>query len=580
MNWIPKFLRRSDAVETKAVDFSPTLWSAINGGWGLPTNSGQSVSTSSSLQNTAFYRAILVIAEGIAQLPVTLHKRSARGTEPAIDHPLYDVLLHRANNLQDAYQFFRTILMHAAGSGNGIAYKVVVNGQVRELIPIRPECVSINLPDRFNRVLYDLTFENGSFATVGKDDVFHIAGPSWSPYKGIDPSVVGREAIGLAQATESTHAHLHKNGARPSGVMETSAKLDKAAIDLLREQWLESFSGTANTGKTPILANGISWKQIEQRGVDTEHLDTRKHQIEEIARLIGVFPIMLGHAGDQSPTFASADAFLEAHVRYSLQPVIKAVRSAVDTQILTREERDEGYHCLIDTSELLRGSLKDRTEYYKAALGTNSSPGWLKPNEVREDDGWNPADEEEMDKVWQPATMAPVGQAQEMPDGADEAKSSVPRTLYVSRKLLNADEFVAWAKKQGFADVLPADGLHVTIASSRAKLDWMAIPETMPWDRDGELRVNAGGALVVEQIGKPGTVALKFASAYLCWRHAEIGEAGASWDFTDYQPHVTITKNAGEIDLAKVEPFLGELRFGPEIFEERKIDPTNGNQGG
>lgn len=461
------------ADEAKAVDFSAELWSAINGGWGLPTKSGTQVSVSTSMQNMAFFRGMLVIAEGIAQLPVELHKQSRRGTEPATDHPLYDVLLNRANNLQDSFQFWRTTLMHAAGSGNGISYKVIVNGQVRELIPVRPECVSINLPNRFNMVSYDLTFEGGQFVTVGSADVFHIAGPSWSPYKGIDPTVNGREAIGLAQATEGTQAKLQANGARPSGVLETDQKLNKVQIDLLRAQWQESFGGSANAGKTPIMAGGLKWKALGETGAGAEYIDTRKLQIEEIARLLGIFPIMIGHAGDQSPTFASADAFLEAHVRYTLQPWIKAVRSAINAQLLTQDERANGYHCRIDTSELLRGSLKDRTEYYKAALGTNSSPGWLKPNEVREDDGWNPDDDPEMDKVWQPATMAPAGTPK---PGPLEGKAT-PRTLYVCRKLLNADEVLAWARSQGFKDLLSADDLHVTIAYSRTRIDWMQISE-------------------------------------------------------------------------------------------------------
>lgn len=579
MRSVPQIPRRSAPMaatanggdESKAVDFSAELWSAINGGWGLPTKSGAQVSTSTALQVTSYHRGILVIAEGLAQLPIELHRRVGKGTEPATDHPAYDVLLNQANNLQDAFQFWRTTLMHAAGAGNGVSYKVVVNGALREIIPIRPECASINLPDRFNRVSYDLTFEGGDFATVSADQVLHIRGPSWSAYRGLDPSVIGREAIGLARSTEETHAQLHRNGARPSGVLESEQKLNKAQIDLLRSQWQEMYSGSSNVGKTPVMSNGLKWKQVTQTGVETEHLDTRKHQIEEIARLLGVFPIMLGHAGDQSPTFASADAFLEAHVRYTLQPWIKAVRSAVETQILTREDRAQGLYCRVDTSELLRGSLKDRTDYYKAALGTNSSPGWLRPNEVREDDGWNPDEDPKMDEVWQPATMAPVSSpaADHAKPNPVEAKSSTPRTLYVSRKLINGDEVLKWARSQGFEKTLAAGDLHVTIAYSRARVDWMTIGEAWTFgDSKGNLVVPAGGPRVVEKIGSEGAVALKFASSDLSWRHMAIREAGASWDSQDYQPHVTLTYEAGGIDLDKVEPYRGVLRFGPEIFAE------------
>lgn len=559
------------------MDLSPELFAAINGGWGLPTKSGGQVSTTTALQQTAYLRGILVIAEGVAQLPVEIYRTlQGGGIEPAIDHPLYEVLRYRANVHQDAFQFWRTMLMHAAGAGDGVAYRVVVGGQVRELIPIRPECVSIDIRSRLYDRVYDLTFEKGNFASVGQDQVFHLAGPSWATHKALDPAVIGREAIGLAQSTEETHARLHANSARPSGTLQTEQRLDPQQIAALREGWRQAFSGVARTGETPVLAGGLKWESVAMKGVDAEHMATRKHQIEEIARLLGVFPIMLGHAGDQTPTFASADAFLEAHVRYTLQPWIKATIAAIETQLLTRDERREGYHVRIDSSELLRGSLKDRTEYYKAALGTNSSPGWLDPNEVREDDGWNPR--EGLSEVMSPLTMKPAGGADASTTGnaqppdpaatAPETKASRPRTLYVERKLLNGDELVRWAKAQGFRKVTPAAELHVTIAFSRALIDWMTIPESWTFDGKGALTVPAGGPRVVEPIGPPGMVALKFASTELAWRHQAIREAGASWPWPDYQPHVTITDDAGALDLATVEPFRGELRFGPEIFAE------------
>lgn len=424
MGWWNKLFGRSKtADEAKAVDISPDLWAAINGGWGVPTKSGTSVSATSALQNTAYYRAILTIAQGIAQLPVEIYRPAAngKGVEPALDHPLYELLMLQASGWQDAPTFITTILMHAAGTGNSVSYKVMVNGQLRELIPIRPELVEIEL-DVINRVTFQVAFEDGTTARLTKDQVFHVAGPSWRPYRGQDPAVIGREAIGLAQATEETHARLHSNGARPGGVLSTEQKLDPDQVKQLKEQWQQTQGGVENAMKTALLSGGLTWTPLAMTGVDNQHIETRKLQIEEIARLLGVFPIMLGHAGDQSPTFASADAFLEAHVRYTLQPWIRSLRAAVETQLLTRDEWRAGYRCRIDTSELLRGSLKDRTEYYKAALGTNSSPGWLQPNEVREDDGWNPDDDPDMNRVWQPATMAPTG-AQARQEATAEAET-------------------------------------------------------------------------------------------------------------------------------------------------------------
>lgn len=565
--------------EEKAVDFSPEMWAAINGGWGVPSNSGASVSTSAALQVPAFFRGVMVIADGVAQLPVEIYRTlpSGKGAEPAVDHPLYDLLLHRTSELQDSFQFLTTILLHAAATGNSVSYRVVVNGETRELIPIRPENAEIDLSNLFMKKRIEIGFENGHSATVGAEEVFHLSGPGWRCFKGLDPAMIGREAIGLARATEESQARLHSNGVRTSGLFspESGKTLSKDQVDRLREQIRETYQGLQNAMR-PIVASGaMKFSPIMMTGVDAQHLETRKHQIEEICRVLGVFPIMVGHAGDQSPTFASAEAFFDAHVRYTLQRWIKALKAGVNAQLLTKDERREGYHVRIDTSELTRGSLEARTRYYQAALGTNSNPGWLKPNEVREDDGWNPSDDPKMDEVWQPASMSPGGDraaptAPESLAPASIEKSMQPRTLYVSRKLLNADEFLPWANEQGFELTVPADDLHVTIAYSRARVDWMLVGED--WSTDiagkGELIVAAGGPRAVETLGPKGAIVLKFASWALTRRNHEIREAGASWDWPEYQPHVTITYDGAGINLSKVEPFRGELRFGPEIFAE------------
>lgn len=146
---------------------------------------------------------------------------------------------------------------------------------------------------------------------------------------------------------------------------------------------------------------------------------------------------------------------------------------------------------------------------------------------------------------------------------------AAPRTLYVSRKLLNAAEFIKWAKGQGFETTTSADELHVTIAFSRKPVDWMKMGSAWDGDSNGKLIVKPGGARLVEPLGDKGAVVLLFSSSELSWRHEDMKRNGASHDFDEYQPHVTITyaKPAG-MDLSKVEPFRGKLEFGPEIFAE------------
>jgi len=139
--------------------------------------------------------------------------------------------------------------------------------------------------------------------------------------------------------------------------------------------------------------------------------------------------------------------------------------------------------------------------------------------------------------------------------------------LYVSRKLLNPGPLIAWAKEQGFTSITPGGDMHVTIVYSKAAVDWFA----MGTDYRDTVTVTAGGPRFVEVFGhgsKDSAVVLRFDSSDLRWRQSEMIERGASTDYPEYKPHITISYDgAGELDISKIEPFTGELRFGPEIFE-------------
>ena len=147
--------------------------------------------------------------------------------------------------------------------------------------------------------------------------------------------------------------------------------------------------------------------------------------------------------------------------------------------------------------------------------------------------------------------------------GNEVQNDAAPRTLYVRRDVLNGKEIVKWAKAQGFETTLPADDMHVTIAFSRAPLDWMKISE--PWQDKIELA--EGGPRVMDKFGEANV--LLFRSGELEWRHQSIRDAGASWDHAEYQPHITISYG---LTPEKIEPYRGKIVLGPEIFEEVKED--------
>lgn len=145
-----------------------------------------------------------------------------------------------------------------------------------------------------------------------------------------------------------------------------------------------------------------------------------------------------------------------------------------------------------------------------------------------------------------------------------------PRTLYVSRNVLNADQIVKWAKAQGFKSTLEPADMHVTIAFSRAPIDWMKVGNDWYSDDDGNLAVKPGGPRAVEALGDKGAVVLMFSDNRLSYRHRDIIDSGASWDWEGFQPHVTITYGLGidGLNLDTVEPYRGAIMLGPEVFAE------------
>lgn len=167
--------------------------------------------------------------------------------------------------------------------------------------------------------------------------------------------------------------------------------------------------------------------------------------------------------------------------------------------------------------------------------------------------------------------LALEGQAATVEETRARAKATAvsdakPRTMYVHRKVKNAAALINWANAQGIKGVQSADQLHVTIAFSREPVDWFEFRE----DYEPEIKVK-GGARLVERLGpKQDALVLLFKSNALHWRHREFIEGGASWDHDEYQPHVTISWKAGDIDINSIEPYNGEIILGPEIFEDVK----------
>ena len=366
--------------ELKTTDAGNLSWAALFGQQN--SRAGVSVNVDSALKVSTVFGCLRVLADGIAQVPLKVYREKADGSkELAKDHPAYRLLSRRPNEWMTSFEFRQVMMFHAVLLGNGCAYIGRIRGVPRELIPLVPGSYTVEQAKDYT-LIYRLTGLNGQTTVLPREDVFHLRGPSWTGVAGLDALQVAREAVGLAIATEETHAALHANGTQPGGVLSVKGSLDDAARARLKESWAQYQGGLANRFKTAVLDMDSTWTPLGMKGVDAEHLDTRRFQIEEICRDLKVFPQMVGYA-DKTATFASAEAFFLAHVIHTLNPWIENWEQSLARDLFPDED---DIVAKFSMQGLLRGDNAARATFYASGI-TN---GWLTRNEARRLEDLNP----------------------------------------------------------------------------------------------------------------------------------------------------------------------------------------------
>ena len=368
-------------------------------GWvGYGTASGRSVTEATALEVSAVFCAARVIAEGVAQMPVRVLRetevdgRLSRRVERS--HWAHRLLSRRPNSWQTSYEFREYAIFCAALCGEFLAVKgVAVNGEVRELFPIPPGAWSVR-QNRDYSLEYLVTHGDKTTSVFGQAQVFHLRGPSFDGYSGLSAVRLAREAIGLAGALEKQQGRLAANGGKPSGVLSFAQPLQPDTKEKLRETWQQKF-GPNGEGGVAILDGDARFASMTMTSVDAQHIETRKHQIEEVARAFRVFPQMLMQT-DKASTFASAEQFFRAHVIHTLGPWLRRFEETCDRDILPARD---SLRVDLDERQLLRGDFRDQAEYYARALGSGGAPAWMTQNDVRSEIGMNPIADATADRL-------------------------------------------------------------------------------------------------------------------------------------------------------------------------------------
>ena len=347
------------------------------------TTAGKTVTERSAMQMTAVYSCVRILAEAVAGLPLHLYKYTdGGGKEKALNHPLYRLLHDEPNPEMSSFVFRETLMTHLLLWGNAYA-QVIRNGkgEVIALYPLMPNKMSVDR-DENGRLYYtyyrgsDEAIKNKDFAvTLQPSDVLHIPGLGFDGLVGYSPIAMAKNAIGMAIACEEYGAKFFANGAAPGGVLEHPGTIKDP--QRVRESWQSTFGGSGNANKIAFLEEGMKYTPIGISPEQAQFLETRKFQINEIARIFRVPPHMVGDL--EKSSFSNIEQQSLEFVKYTLDPWVIRWEQSIQRALLSQGEKAE-YFVKFNLEGLLRGDYQSRMNGY--AIGRQN--GWMSANDIRE----------------------------------------------------------------------------------------------------------------------------------------------------------------------------------------------------
>ena len=346
------------------------------------TTAGKRVNERTAMQMTAVYACVRILSESVAQLPLHLYKyNDLGGKEKAVKHPLYRVLHDEPNPEMTSFIFRETMMSHLLLWGNAYA-QIIRNGkgEVLALYPLMPNRMKVDRDERGN-LYYEYMHESDEAKTMKNEivrlkpyDILHIPGLGFDGLVGYSPIAMAKNAIGMAIACEEFGAKFFTNGATPGGVLEHPGTLTKP--EQIRESWHETFGGSANAGKIAVLEEGMKYHPISINPNEAQFLETRKFQLNEIARIFRIPPHLIGDLDKSS--FSNIEQQSLEFVKYTLDPWLVRWEQSINKNLLNENEKSE-YFTKFNLEGLLRGDYQSRMQGY--AVGIQN--GFMSPNDIR-----------------------------------------------------------------------------------------------------------------------------------------------------------------------------------------------------
>ena len=368
------FLFRSRDTPKNAVSAAPTFF--FGSSW-----SGKSVNPQSSIQVSAVYACVRVIAETIASLPLSIYEETETGSRKATDHPLYRILHDEPNEEMTSFIMRETMLTHLLLWGNSYS-QIIRTGKnsIVSLYPLLPDHMDVDR-NTAGKLVYTYTTKDGEQVKLDPAEVLHVPGLGFDGSVGYSPIALERNAIGLGIAAEEYGSRFFQNGARPSGILTHPNTIKDPGR--LRASWNAAYGGSSNGSKVAILEENMHFTPISMPNNEAQFLETRKFQVEEICRIFRVPPHLIGNL-DRS-TFSNIEHQSIDFAVHTIRPWLVRIEQAMNKALFTDSEKGH-FYVQFNIDGLMRGDYKSRMEGY--AIGRQN--GWMSANDIRALENMNP----------------------------------------------------------------------------------------------------------------------------------------------------------------------------------------------
>lgn len=367
---------RAPAPVRNAVTTAAELGAFISGGM----SAGVAVNEQTSMKVSAVYASVSLIGGAIASLPLPIYK-SDGGDREKVAHDLWWLLNRQPNQNYSAAVFWESLIGSLLLHGDGFA-------EILRPSRFSPDVIGfdwyrkkeVEVIEDGGRLIYKLTRDNKTRA-VSQEDMLHVPGPGFDGKNGMSQlKYVLLNAAGIAIAADRYSSAFFANGARPDFALEFPGDLTDAQQDMIRKSWSDRHKGPDNAHLPSLLTDGAKVHELTMNAEDAQLLSTRQFQVEDIARIFGVPPHMIGHTQNNTSWGTGVEQMSIGFVKYTLSRYLTKIEQELNRKLF---QSDRTHFLEFNTAGLERGDYKTRMEGYRIALGRAGEPGWMTQEEIR-----------------------------------------------------------------------------------------------------------------------------------------------------------------------------------------------------